>query len=146
MNHKKISIIIRSNCDISAITSLMQQNNNSWECYVVNNIIQNIEQFILNDNRFKILNNEQEAIKLSCGDYILFIDSSDILVNDAIDNILHTIQFTNADVIKFDSKLLKGDLPESADTKCKIKYIFNKNTVLNYAFNDLSEFCVHNCK
>ena len=78
----------------------------------------------------------------STGDYVLFIDSHDILLDDAIDSILHAIQFTNADIIKLDSKLLKENMPESTDIKGKIKYIFNKNIILDYVFNDLSEFCV----
>ncbi len=143
MNEKKISIIVKSNCDISAITSLMQQTNNYWECFIANNTIKNIEQYIINDKRFKILNNEtiKEAISRSSGDYILFIDAQDILTNNAVDNILRIINFTNADIIKFESKLLPEEIPNNPDTKCMFKYIFKKENIMDYVWDNLSEFC-----
>lgn len=141
MNDKKVSIIIKSNYDISAVASLLQQNNNSWECFVVNNTVKNIEQYIINDNRFFIFKDIQSAIQSAHGEYILFIDSDDILVSDAIDNILHMIEFTNADIIKFNSDNTSDTLPEASDRKCRFKYVFNKDSVTEYAFNNLSEFC-----
>jgi glycosyltransferase involved in cell wall biosynthesis len=147
MNDKKISIIIKSNCALTAISSLLRQNNNNWECLLVNNSVENIEQYIINDARFKIfnidndLNTIYEAIKRSTGQYIMFIDSNDILLNDAINHILHMIEFTDADIIKYKSLLLSESLPEFSDRKCIFKYIFNKETILDYAFNNISEFC-----
>ncbi len=148
MNNKKVSIIIKSNRDVSAISSLLQQNNNNWECFLVNNSVKNIEQYVINDNRFKILNYENnlnainEAIKRSKGQYIVFIDSNDILLNDAINNILCMIDFTDADIIKYNSQLLSESLPEVSDRKCIFKYIFNKETILDCAFDNISEFCL----
>lgn len=141
MNNKKISIIIKSNCDISAIASLLQQNNNSWECFIINNSIQNIDQFIANDNRFKILADIKEAINHSTGDYIMFIDSHDIMTNDSVDNILHAIQFTNSDIIKVGLNTSYEERPETTNIKCKIQYIFKKDVILDYVFNDISVFC-----
>lgn len=148
MNDIKISIIIKSNCDISAITSLLQQTNNAWECFVVNNTIKNIDQFIINDNRFKIVNDTttndiiKNIIAKASGNYILLINSDDILTPDAIDNLLHMIYFTNADIIKFNSRILSDDVPNISDKKCRFKYIFNKHNIMDYAFSDLSEICI----
>lgn len=141
MNERKISIIIKSNYDISAVASLLQQSNSSWECFVINNTVKNIEQYIINDNRFFIFNDLGTAIQSAHGEYILLVDSNDILVADAIDNILHMIEFTNADIIKFNSGVISDTVPESSDKKCHFKYVFNKDSLMEYVFNNLSEFC-----
>ena len=147
MNNKKISIIIKTNCNISAISSLLQQNNYDWECFIINNSIKNIEQYIINDARFKIINDKNnmdainKAIQNSTGDYILFMDPDDILLNDAIDNILHMIDFTNADIIKYKSQLLSENIPDTNERRCIFEYVFKKNIIMDYIFNNLSEFC-----
>ena len=147
MDKIKISIIITSNYDISAVFSLLKQNNINWECFIINNSVKNIEKYIINDTRFKILNGKDycnvihDAIKSSIGQYIMFIDSSDILLNDAISHILHMIDFTNADIIKYKLKLLSENTPEPSERRCIFEYVFKKNIIMDYIFNNLSEFC-----
>lgn len=140
---KRISIIINTNHDISAILSLLQQNTNSWECIILNNLVKDIDKYINKDSRFKIINKSdiKDAVKSAKGEYILFANSDDIFVSEAISNILHIINFTDADIIKFNcGKTCKNDLTDNGKM-CPFKYIFNKNDIMNYAFNSLSEFC-----
>lgn len=147
MNDKKISIIIPSNDTIYAIASLVQQNNNLWECFIINNSVKDIEQYIINDHRFKLLKDTKKndpiktAIHNAKGEYILFVNSTNILVNDAIDNILHIIDFTNADIIKFNSQTEKTPNTEDNDNKCEFNYIPNKNKLIDYIYDNICEFC-----
>ena len=139
----KITIIVKSCNDISAIKSLLQQTNNLWECIIINNSIPNIEQIIANDKRFKIINNTSiyDAIKDSTGDYILLINSDDILVSDAIDDILRVIHFTDSDVIKINSRFLSDNSGHTDNDRLNFKYVFNKENIVNLVFENISEFC-----
>ena len=147
MDTKRLSIIIKTNCDISAISSLMQQTNNSWECFIINNSVKNIEQYIIGNKQFIIVKDDNnsnviyDTIQKAKGDYVLLINSNDILVPDAVDNILHMADFTDADIVRFHSGISYEPPTEISDKKCKFKYIFKKDTMLDYVFNNLSEFC-----
>ena len=124
--------------------SILQQNNTSWECFILNNSIKNIEQYIINDKRFTIINTDtalDTIIQKAKGKYISFINASDILIVDTVDNILYTTDLTDSDIIKTPSELLSRAKSYDPDRKCKFKYIFNKNEITQYIFDDLSEFC-----
>ena len=86
----KITFIIPQNYDISAITSLLQCNNDSWECFIINNSVKNFDQYIIGNKQFKILNDSSnqnilyDAINRASGEYILILDAKDIVVSDII--------------------------------------------------------------
>ena len=144
MVHNKITVIIKNCHDISAIAALLKQNSNSWECFIVDNTIKDIEKHINIDNRFSFVNGKDaidRAIANANGEYILFINSNDILVANAIDNILNMIYMTNADVVNFKSVLLSDAGIEESDTKCRFKYICNHDEMMQYVFNNICEFC-----
>ena len=143
----KITFIIPQNYDISAITSLLQCNNDSWECFIINNSVKNFDQYIIGNKQFKILNDSSnqnilyDAINRASGEYILILDAKDIVVSDIIDAIDYVSDFTNSDIIKFESKQEYISTNKTIKQKYKFKYICNKKVLTNYVFNLLSEFC-----
>lgn len=143
----KITFIIPQNYDISAITSLLQCNNDSWECFIINNSVKNFDQYIIGNKQFKILNDTQnpnilyDAINRANGEYILILDAKDIVVSDTIDAIEYVSDFTNSDIIKFESKQENISTDKTTQEKYKFKYICNKKNLTDYTFNPLSEFC-----
>lgn len=147
MKNVKISVIIKSNFDISAINSLLRQNVDQWECFIINNNIKNINSYIADDSRFHIIDDNTnpnivyDTIKKANGEYILLISADDILMSNAIYYILHIINFTNADIIKFNSSPLSESVPDTSNKVYRFKYIFNKGNLLEYIFSNISEFC-----
>lgn len=147
MNDTKLTIIIAQNYDISAITSLLQCNDNSWECFIINNSVKNIDKYIIDNKQFKILNGSSnlniinDAINRASGDYILILDAKDIVISDIIDVISYISDFTNSDIIKFESKQEYVSTDKTTKNKYKFKYIFNKQILTDYISNPLSEFC-----
>ncbi len=142
MNKPKITIIINQNNDLPAISSVLKNAGDASECFVINNSVRNIEQYLEN-KKIKILNDISidEAINLASGEYILLLNANDILTSDTIDNISYMIDFTDADIIKYNSLKPSNQNEIPTDKKCIFQYVFNKQNIIDYVFNSISEFC-----
>lgn len=76
-----------------------------------------VREFMLNDNRIKIIEKRNEGlvqaridgIKISCGDYIFFIDSDDTVEEYAISKLVEKINESNADIIIGDIAILNNN-------------------------------------
>ena len=81
-----------------ALDSVLAQSFRDWECIVVNdgspdNTAEIIDEYCRKDSRFKALNLKNggvikarnEGVKLSHGDYLLFLDADDILMPDYLE-------------------------------------------------------------
>lgn len=134
MNNVKITIIIKSDNYVSAIDSLLRQDIDNFECFIINNE----KGFKSPDTRFKT-KNINDVIKDANGDYILFLKSNNILIPDTIKNISRVIDFTNADIIKFNSDYAETDV--NSNEKNSFRYMFNKGNIIDYISDSLSEFC-----
>ncbi|WP_336127225.1 glycosyltransferase family 2 protein [Mesoflavibacter sp. CH_XMU1422-2] len=87
---------------LETLNSVMAQNHNQWECIIVDDGSTDdtesiINDFIVKDNRFKILKRPPNRLKganacrnigleNSQGDYILFLDADDILTITCLEN------------------------------------------------------------
>ena len=143
--NKIISIVIKNANDILAIESLKQQNFKGWECFLINNSVENINEHIATDSRFHLLktNNINDAIQLANGNYIIIINADDVFIPSALDYIYHMIYLTDADIINFKSKQLDTS-NGIKNSKPDFNYICQKHYILEHVFDDLSCFCIKN--
>ncbi|MGQ3558624.1 glycosyltransferase family 2 protein [Ornithobacterium rhinotracheale] len=110
----EISIIIPLfNCEkfiLKTLKSIQAQTYNNWECIIVDdhstdNSYELVKSFIQNDNRFRLFKRPKHLIKgsSSCRNYgfheanaefIWWFDADDIMMDDAIENILNTYKLS----------------------------------------------------
>jgi len=126
-----------------AFDSLIAQTFTDWECIVVDDAstdgtLNIIKEYAAKDSRFKYKQLDKNtgsakiprdtAISLSDSDWIVMLDSDDMLSNDAIEKLLQRQKETNADIVPL--KLMRID--EEGN-------IINSNTdrYLNFNFNEI---------
>ena len=115
--NKIVSIIIPAynaeNILNKCLESIIKQTYSNLEIIVVNdgskdNTINIIENFKQQDNRIKLINQENKGvsearnkgIENSSGDYILFVDADDWLQEDMIEKMVNYIDSMNVDVVR----------------------------------------------
>lgn len=125
MNDTKFSIII-TKADYSQKTD-----------YAFDQVFKNFEYFFI-DNNAKTIN---DTISKATGDYIIFINSEDTFIPNALANIARMIYLTNSDLIKFGKTNNLNQTTSNVHAR-DFQYLFLKNDIMEYAFSDLSEFCI----
>lgn len=104
-----ISIIIpnynKENYILQTINSVFKQSYNNWECIIVDDnstdkSVEIIQLFINNKERFRLILNDVNhgashcrniGLNYSIGDYILFLDSDDLLHKDCLNSRINTM-------------------------------------------------------
>lgn len=79
-------------------------------------------EYILNDSRFILINRENGGLSFArnvgldhaSGDYIMFLDSDDWLMPNAIDDLVLIINKTNAKIVEYRAKITKNKFEESS--------------------------------
>jgi hypothetical protein len=121
MNNKKISVIINKKNSFESVGSILGQTFTNYEYFITENSVDDITN----------------AIQKTSGDYILFMDSDSILKSTALEHISKMIYLTGADIIKIGQSITLTDT-DFFD----FKYIFQRENIMQYAFCDLSAFCI----
>jgi glycosyltransferase involved in cell wall biosynthesis len=121
----QVSIIIpnfnRENLIIETLDSVLQQTFANWECIIIDdrstdnseNVINN---YIKKDNRFRFYKRNANSrkgantcrnlgIQISKGEYILFLDSDDILNKNCLKRRVEVIEEYNTDFVIFDTSV-----------------------------------------
>ncbi|MBY5956611.1 glycosyltransferase family 2 protein [Membranicola marinus] len=110
MNEPIISIVIpsfnREDYIAETLDSVLQQTYPHWECIVVDdgstdNTVKIIEEFVQKDSRFRLYHRNREpkgantcrniGTEYSTGDYIIFLDSDDLLMPSCLENRMQRI-------------------------------------------------------
>lgn len=147
MNQPLISIIIptynRAHLICETLNSILAQTYKNWECIIVDdcstdNTIETIQKYIKTDNRFLLINRFKNSpkgpsscrnigIKNSKGEYILFLDSDDLLAPICLENRMETAK--------------KNSQNDFYIFKTQIFYdtINNLGEVFNMKFNDYTK-------
>jgi glycosyltransferase involved in cell wall biosynthesis len=136
MNHKQtnplISILIPNfNKDVflpKTLDSILSQTFKNWECIIVDDgssdhSLEIIETYLNNDRRFKLYKRPEEfkkganvcrnyALDKAKGDYLIFFDSDDLFLNDAVEKRLRSIQNTDYDFLIFNGVYWDCKSPE----------------------------------
>jgi len=128
-----------------AFDSLINQTFTDWECIIVDDsstdgTLSLIKEYAAGDPRFKYkqLDNNtgsakfprDTAVSLSESDWIVLLDSDDMLSNDAIEKLLHRQMETNAEIIIL--KLVRIDEKGDIINNNKDRYLnFNFDKVLS---------------
>lgn len=129
----KYSIIIPTHNDEhtieNTINSILTQSNKNYEIIIVNDAstdnttdvinkikdtanMTNIKIIDLKENK-KAGGARNEGIKIATGDYIIFLDSDDILENEAIEKISNTIGKDTPDIVYLGFKIKNGTYEEN---------------------------------
>ncbi|MDR3258498.1 MAG: glycosyltransferase family 2 protein [Fusobacteriaceae bacterium] len=152
-NNSLISCIVTSfNSEYTIIETLISIKNQTypnWECVIADdgsrdNTVAVVRKFIENDNRFKLIVNEQNSGKQakmlnqgifnSKGEYLLFIDSDDIISVDCLMNRVHHFD-ENFDFVVFpNTKRFISNINEDVN----IPYLYNHRKA-----NYLKDFIIH---
>jgi glycosyltransferase involved in cell wall biosynthesis len=126
-----VSIIIpvynRSKTILETLNSVLKQDYKNWECIIVDDgsiddSVQIIENFILNDKRFRLYSRLESGkikgpsacrnigIKKALGDYVIFLDSDDLLHENCLKNRIKVKnENKNHDVWVFKMQEFDGD-------------------------------------
>ncbi|MDO5986375.1 glycosyltransferase family 2 protein [Flavivirga amylovorans] len=126
-----VSIIIpaynRSQLISETLDSILAQTYTNWECIIVDdgstdNTTNIVKEYSIKDSRFSIKNRpsgKQKGAnacrnyghKLSKGDYVLFLDSDDILKNTCLENRLHVFKTSKSiDFVIANSSYIKDNV------------------------------------
>lgn len=138
-----ITVIIKNSHDVSAITSLLNQEFKNWQCIIINNKNPKALELTDQDARFTFVDGDiNDAIELVTGYFVMIINSNEILHKNAFFHITRMCALTNADVSKYTTDKI-SKMPALYDQKerSKFKYIFKKSEIIPHAFDSLSEFC-----
>ncbi|MFD1163095.1 glycosyltransferase family 2 protein [Hwangdonia seohaensis] len=126
-----VSIIIpaynRSPLISETLNSVLNQTYTNWECIIIDdgstdNTIEIVKEYTVKDSRFAIKNRpsgkpkganacRNYGLKLSKGEYILFLDSDDILKNTCLENRLNAFKTSkNIDFVIANSSYIKDNV------------------------------------
>lgn len=153
MNRPFFTIIIKKTTSVTAIDALFKQSFSDWECIIANNNIENIEQYIANDSRFKILphqsddiyENVNRAIEVCNGKYFIIINSDDVFTPKSLTDISRMATLTDAEIIKYETMTVQSvSGVEMDEQQYTFNYIIRKKIILESAFGNLSGFCFKN--
>ena len=139
MKKIKISIIFEPGYNEASIKKLLSFDSDEFECFVSKEQAKVLER---TSKKLHIIPTEKNSsiydiIKHINGEYVLILSKFDILPPNSILDLLHIIELTNTDIIK-----LKPGVSYDNDSKlAKFRYVFNKNEIMNYCFDELSQFC-----
>lgn len=144
-----------------ALESVLNQTYNNWECIVVNdgsvdNTKQEIEKFSKEDNRFKLISQENQGVsatrnaglKHAKGDCIYFFDPDDVIAKDCLENLLEQyhpeldiVVGKNAEVLNQNfenSNILEHGIPTLKEfNNTNFIEIIIKNPILSVCWNNL---------
>ncbi len=140
---KNISILIVNSDNILTVDSLKQQTFENFECFLINNSIKQIDEYIKDDPKFHISNETdiKQVIEQTNGKYIIITNSDNIFIPCAMEYIDRMANLTNADILNFKIKPLNNqNIP--AHKKPNFNYICSKNKIMEHIFDDLSCFCI----
>lgn len=148
-NSVDFTIIIKDTKSIVAIDAIKKQECKNWECFILNNTIDNISEYIANDDRFHVIKKTTDnididinwAIQHAYGKYIAIINSDDILISNALKNFLKITLLTNANIIRFEYDYVP-EIPNiiSTDADPIFRWLVIKNRFMRYTFDCLSCF------
>ena len=103
------------------------------------NSLKVLNEYAQNDNRIKIINREHSGpsasrnagIKVSKGEYIIFVDSDDWIENNLAELALDKISKNNADIVIYGHNRVEGNKITPHDFSLEIlKYYENKNILI----------------
>lgn len=132
------------------INSVLNQSFSNWELIMVNDCSTDngraiCENYSIKDKRIKLFDNKKnegpynsrlKGVNLSTGNYILFLDSDDLLSFDALDELSSIISKENPNVVLFeytrDTKQLGINSPNKIVDDC----IITNSLILRYLFVD----------
>lgn len=149
MKQVDFTIIIKDTKNIIAIGALKSQTHQDWECFLLNNTIDNINQYIADDDRFHVIKKTTDnididinwAIQHAIGKYIIIIDSNDMFVSNALKNFSKIMQLTDVNIIKYRYDNV-FDIPKSIiqDNNPIFRYVIIKNNFMRFVFDSLPGF------
>ena len=112
----------------------------------IDSSVEIINKFVKEDSRFKLIkgghfgigNARNKALDAAMGEFVVFVDADDYLINDALSKIYHTFKEYPVDVVQFDY-ILKSDFFGNSRVKSivkpfkkKYKYDLIKNPIFNW--------------
>lgn len=114
-----ISVIVPAhNCESyvgRCINSIIKQTYTSIECVIVDdgsndNTLQICEEFAVKDNRIKVIHKQnggvqaarEDAVRYCNGEYIMFVDADDYLLDSILEITLRELKSNDADIVCFD--------------------------------------------
>ena len=144
------TIIIKDADNLLALDVLKRQNWIDFECIIANSYIQNLEKYIANDKRFRIIESASDdkyqnvniAIEHGVGKYFIILNSDDILIPNSLENIYKIVISTDAQIVKYNTIMTKDLSGLSLDEqKFTFNYLIRRNLIMQSMFDNLSGFC-----
>lgn len=149
-NQVYFTIIIKDSKSTTLIDSLISQSFTNWECFIIGNNSDIIQEHTKNDNRFNIVTNPIDStetnikniINQANGQYIFVLNSSDYFIPRALSILTQLTEPTEAEIICYETALTEGvqELPDK-EYRCIYRYLVRRKSILDYVFSDLSCFC-----
>lgn len=160
MTQKKISVILTSynygNCIKDAINSVLCQTYDNFELIIIDdgstdNSVEIIKSFAIKDDRIKFIQNEkniglsktlQKAISYAKGEWIVFLESDDILVSNAFQKKLEISEKYPDVGFIYNNVEFFGDNVQKVEKKFKKlisqnkKYIMPKNMFYDFGYSN----------
>lgn len=126
MLQPKVSVIVpvynTGNYLIESLNSIKNQTLQEIEVICINdgstdNSLRVLEQYSTEDARFRVVSQENQGqsaarnrgIQMAAGEYILFVDSDDLLDHDAVEYLYQEARKQNLEVLYFDAKTIYED-------------------------------------
>lgn len=144
------TIIIKDTDSLVAIDAIKRQNWNNYECFITNNSLPGLEQYIGLDSHFCIVENKYEnkyeninaAIERANGEYFIILNSNDALIPNSLSDISRIANLTDSKIIKYGALYLKKVSEISLDEQqCVFNYLIRRNVIMESVFDNLSAFC-----
>lgn len=141
--NKNICVLIINSNDITTVDSLRGQTFEDFECFLMNNSVEQINHYIENDQRFHITDKTdiEQILKQTNCKYVIITDSSNVFIPTALEYINRMIDLTDADIINFNVKPL-NDTNIPKHQKPSFNYICSKKRILEHFADELSCFCI----
>ena len=144
------TIIIKDTDSLVAIDAIKRQNWNNYECFITNNSLPGLEQYIGLDSHFCIVENKYEnkyeninaAIERANGEYFIILNSNDALIPNSLSDISRIANLTDSKIIKYGALYSKNVSEISLDEQqCVFNYLIRRNVIMESVFDNLSAFC-----